>query len=126
MAAGDEPGRIARGFASRSGRLRRDEMQNLAGLSTDWLDLLGAEKRARETRFGASVFWVAAERLPMIQTIYPGCEVEPPLVAPKSERARHWERAEASRELVRGRMEADRPDHGGSVKRFLSVALLRN
>ncbi len=37
-------------------------------------------------------FWVAAERLPMLQTIYPGCRVEPSLAAPESERKRQWER----------------------------------
>src|SRR5205823_4651619 len=54
-------------------------------------------------------FWIPAERLPMIQAIYPGCDVEPPLVAPESEQAREWKRAEAVQELVRGRMEVIGP-----------------
>ena len=45
----------------------------------------------------------------MVQTIYPGCRTEPPLVAPWSEREHRWERADALRELVRGRMEAAGP-----------------
>src|ERR1700751_2734174 len=45
----------------------------------------------------------------MIQTIYPGVGTEPSLVAPQSERARRWERAEAVRELIRGRMEVTGP-----------------
>ncbi|MBV9876738.1 MAG: ATP-dependent DNA helicase, partial [Verrucomicrobia bacterium] len=50
-------------------------------------------------------FWIAAERLPMLQTIYPGRTVEPALVSPASESERQWQRADAIRELVRGRME---------------------
>jgi ATP-dependent Lhr-like helicase len=90
------------------GALTEDEAIDLAGVSTGWLDLLVAEKRAGKLA-APRVFWVAAERLPMVQTIYPGCAVEPPLAAPKSERDRQWQDAEAVRELVRGRMEVTGP-----------------
>ena len=90
------------------GALTEDEARNLAGNSTDWLDSLAAERRAGKLE-SPRVFWVAAERLSMIQTIYPGCVTEPSLVAPQSERARRWERADAVRELVRGRMEVTGP-----------------
>ncbi len=90
------------------GALTEDEARNLAGPSTDWLDLLGSRMRAGRLA-SPRVFWVAAERLPMIQTVYPGCDIDPPLVAPQSERARQWERADAVRELVRGRMEVTGP-----------------
>jgi ATP-dependent Lhr-like helicase len=90
------------------GALTEDEARNLAGNSTDWLDLLAAEMRVGRLA-SPRVFWVAAERLPMIQTIYPGSGIEPPLVAPQPERERPWERADAIRELVRGRMEVTGP-----------------
>jgi ATP-dependent helicase Lhr and Lhr-like helicase len=54
-------------------------------------------------------FWVAAERLPMLQAIYPDRRVEPPLVPPASESERPWQRADAVRELVRGRIEVIGP-----------------
>src|SRR5205823_4275086 len=77
-----------------------------------FLNFLAAEKRAaRLTNAPPSTrpFWVAAERLPMLRAVYPGAETEPALVPPEADTKRHWERAEALRELVRGRMEAAGP-----------------
>jgi ATP-dependent helicase Lhr and Lhr-like helicase len=54
-------------------------------------------------------FWIAAERLPMMQAIYPDRNVEPTLVPPASECERLWQRSDAVRELVRGRMEVIGP-----------------
>jgi len=62
---------------------------------------------ARPTRSGPLVepFWIAAERLPMLRAIYPDHSVDPLLVPPANETARQWQRPDAVRELVRGRME---------------------
>ncbi len=90
------------------GALTEEEARKLAGNSSGWLEQLTAERRAG--RLGLSrPFWVAAERLPMIQTIYPGTRTEPAIVPPASEAKRRWDRADAVRELVRGRMEAIGP-----------------
>jgi ATP-dependent Lhr-like helicase len=68
----------------------------------------GALSRGRGT--GAiSTFWIAAEGLPMIQAIYPGARAEPELILPNSMRGKTWERANAIREVVRGRMEVCGP-----------------
>ncbi len=107
------------------GTLTEDEAKNLAPDSTGCLDLLAAERRAGKLA-SPRVFWVAAERLAMVQTIYPGCSIEPPLVDPRSERERRWERAEAVRELVRGRMEAAGPITADALCDALPVASLRN
>src|SRR6266403_158390 len=69
-----------------------------------WLDLLKSERRAGRLA-APHLFWVAAERLPMLQVVYPESNVETALVAPEAERNRDWPRATAVRELVRGRME---------------------
>jgi ATP-dependent helicase Lhr and Lhr-like helicase len=104
------------------GVLTEDEANSLAAGSTGWLDLLSTEKRAG--RLSASrMFWVAAERLPMIQAVYPGCEIEPVLVAPKSERERHWERSDAVRELVRGRMEVAGPTTADKLRDLFHLPL---
>ena len=104
------------------GALTEDEANNLAGRSNEWLDLLSTEKRAG--RLSASrMFWVAAERLPMLQAVYPGCEFEPLLVAPISERKRHWERSDAVRELVRGRMEAAGPIAADALRDLFQLPL---
>jgi len=55
------------------------------------------------------MFWVTAERLPMVQAVYPDAKTEPALVPPESEAKRQWERSDALRELVRGRMEVSGP-----------------
>ncbi|MBV9105861.1 MAG: DEAD/DEAH box helicase [Verrucomicrobia bacterium] len=90
------------------GALTEDEARNLTDNSTEWLESLTKQMRAGRIA-SPRVFWVAAERWPMIQTIYPGRNIEPPLVAPEPERQRQWERADAVRELLRGRMEVTGP-----------------
>jgi ATP-dependent Lhr-like helicase len=47
--------------------------------------------------------WIAAERLPELSAIHPGLTTDPPIRAPQS-RAREWDRADAIRELLRGRL----------------------
>jgi ATP-dependent helicase Lhr and Lhr-like helicase len=54
-------------------------------------------------------FCIAAERLPMLRGIYPNAVCEPELNLPDSVREKAWERADAIRELVRGRIEVCGP-----------------
>ena len=76
----------------------------------------------RAGRMSASPqFWVAAERLPMVQAVYPSANTEPALVPPDSEAKRQWERAEALRELVRGRMEVSGPLTVTALANFFSL-----
>ena len=102
------------------GAMTEDEVMNLADDASDWLGLLGAEGRAGRIAL-AQPFWVAAERWSMIQAIYPGCDIEPALVAPQSERGRPWERADAVRELVRGRMEVAGPITAEALSEFFRL-----
>ncbi|PYK97632.1 MAG: ATP-dependent DNA helicase [Verrucomicrobia bacterium] len=67
-------------------------------------------------------FWVAAERLPMLQAVYPGCEIHPEIIPPESEYNRPWERADAIRELVRGRIEAVGPVTARGVAGFFRLS----
>jgi ATP-dependent Lhr-like helicase len=55
------------------------------------------------------IFWIAAERLPMIRAIYPYARVEPELIVPDSVQGKAWERENAIREIVRGRLEVGGP-----------------
>jgi len=57
----------------------------------------------------AKRLWIAAERLPLLQALYPGSKVEPHLEAPDAVRNQTWEPETALRELVRGRMEIGGP-----------------
>jgi len=74
---------------------------------TDPSELWSAASLARPIRSEppGRHFWIAAERLPILRAVYPNCKIEPLLVPPASESERQWERADAIRELVRGRME---------------------
>ncbi len=102
------------------GALTENEARNLADHSATWLELLGAEGRAGKLAL-PQAFWVAAERWSMIQAIYPGCDVEPALIDPRSERGRLWERADAVRELVRGRMEVTGPITAEALSEFFRL-----
>src|SRR5437667_2427284 len=78
-----------------------------------------ASNRATKVRFGERTVWAAAERLPMIQSIYPSARVEPELIVPDSVRGKTWERANAIREVVRGRMEVCAPITVGELSDVL-------
>jgi len=103
------------------GAVDDEEMQQLGDNVSIWLDLLKTEKRAGRLITPRRHFWVAAERLPMLQTVYPGCQVETALVAPATERERDWPRANAVRELVRGRTEVIGPVTASSLTTFFQV-----
>ena len=83
---------------------------------------LVASNRVTRLRFAEKTFWAAAERLPILQTIYPQAMLEPELVAAESARQQTWERADAIRELVRGRMEVAGPVTVGELMGLLSLS----
>ncbi|HEX9487398.1 MAG TPA: DEAD/DEAH box helicase [Gemmatimonadales bacterium] len=66
---------------------------------------------------------VAAERLPMLEAVFPGAGCEPALSVPERDRAKVWTREDALRELVRGRLEAVGPTTAAEVARSLGVAV---
>jgi ATP-dependent Lhr-like helicase len=65
--------------------------------------------RALQKAGATRTFYIAAERLALPQAIYPEAVVEPELMLPDSMRGKTWERPDAIRELVRGRMEVSAP-----------------
>jgi ATP-dependent Lhr-like helicase len=73
------------------------------------LDQLAAASRATRLCFSSKTFWVTAERLPMLQIIYAEAVLEPALTAPELAQGKTWERADAIRELLRGRLEVSGP-----------------
>ena len=92
------------GVMSKEEILRTSDNENAEQL----LATLMAENRATHAR-AAATFYLAAERLPMLQAIYPNVIADRELVFPDSLREKTWERADAIRELVRGRMEVCGP-----------------
>jgi len=77
-----------------------------------FLEELVASDRAAQLQIGDKLFLIAAERLPMLRAIYPNAVCEPELVLPDSMHGKTWERTDAIRELVRGRMEVCGPITG--------------
>src|SRR5262245_4759546 len=80
---------------------------------------LVASARATKVRVGEKTFWAAAGRLLMIQALYSNARVEPQLLVPDSARGKIWERANATREVVRGRMEVSGPITVGQLTDIL-------
>jgi ATP-dependent Lhr-like helicase len=68
-----------------------------------------ASDRAAQLQIGDKLFYVASERLPMLRAIYPKAACKRELVLPDSIGGKTWERADAIRELVRGRIEVCGP-----------------
>ena len=106
------------------GAMPPEEIQRNArnGNAEHFISTLVAENRA--TRILVSLersdratktFYIAAERLPMLLAIYPNAVCEPELVLPDSMDGKTWERADAIRELVRGRMEVCGPITAGEL-----------
>jgi ATP-dependent helicase Lhr and Lhr-like helicase len=73
------------------------------------LEELVASDRAAQLQVGDKIFLVAAERLPMLRAIYPNAVCEPEMVLPDSMHGKTWDRTDAIREFVRGRMEVCGP-----------------
>jgi ATP-dependent Lhr-like helicase len=90
---------------------------------SNYFDTLAAAGRAGHLSMPGRecVFWIATERLTMLQSVYPNCAVIPHLVPPPESQERNWERAEAIRELVRGRLEVAGPVTAVEVAQILSV-----
>ena len=72
-----------------------------------------------------AVFWVAAEQLPMLKSIYPGCTLAPAIEAPAEYAARMWEPEEAQRELLRGRLQAMGPTNAAELATLLALPRAR-
>jgi ATP-dependent Lhr-like helicase len=97
---------------------KRHECSTLKGnaiAAGQLLKQLVISNRATRLQTENNTFWVAAERLPMLQTIYPHAALEPALVMPESVPGKIWERAGAIRELLRGRMEVTGPVTAGQL-----------
>ena len=82
-----------------------------------WLGVLVADRRAAHL----GEIWIGAERLPQVQAVYPDSTVEPQICVPERLRARVWDRGEALRELVRGRLEISGPVAVARLAAFFRV-----
>ena len=77
--------------------------------------------RALQSAAATKTFYVAAERLPMIQSIYPNA-LERDFTVPQAVLGKHWERVDAIRELIRGRMEVFGPITSDDLAEILELS----
>jgi ATP-dependent helicase Lhr and Lhr-like helicase len=79
------------------------------GWSEWFLEVTRENRVAKIARFAPGgekeALWVAAERLPQFQALWPGMEIDPPISAPEPYAERQWSREEALIEILRGRLE---------------------
>ncbi|HXR18819.1 MAG TPA: DEAD/DEAH box helicase [Steroidobacteraceae bacterium] len=92
------------------GAMTPAEAQRL-GSQAAFDDLLQQRRatRLQVTEADAAMFWVAAEQLPMLESIFPSHTLEPVIEAPSEYRQRVWEPEQAQRELLRGRLQVTGP-----------------
>jgi ATP-dependent Lhr-like helicase len=76
-----------------------------------------------QTRTGAAsaTFWVAAEQLPLITSIYPEAVLHPRILAPPDYASRIWDRGDALRELLRGRLQGMGPTNVAALTALLHL-----
>jgi ATP-dependent Lhr-like helicase len=75
---------------------------------------LDSRFRGNDDEAGAAI-WIAAERLPQFQAIWPGSHIAPALTAPPAYAQRNWSRDDALIEIVRGRLEGLGPVTEGAL-----------
>src|SRR4029077_20126533 len=73
--------------------MTEEEVRRLSPEAPRWLESLAGERRAGRLA-SPGPFWIAAERLPLLQVVYPGAKAEPALTAPESASRPKWERAD--------------------------------
>jgi ATP-dependent helicase Lhr and Lhr-like helicase len=71
----------------------------------DWLAALARDRRAARLHAPRATLWVAAERLPSFQALWPKARLEPHIVAPAADEARDRSQDEPLVEILRGRLE---------------------
>lgn len=105
------------------GVMTEAEAQRCHPDSVALLGSLAAERRAARfaVKSGQAPFWVAAERLKMVDAVYPGLKTEPHLTAPDNDSKKIWERSDAVRELVRGRIEISGPTTTSTLAVFFHL-----
>ncbi len=88
--------------------------------STGWahfLNELAADRRAAALRTSDNgpALWVAAERLPQLEAVFPSPKIQPPIIAPEAFAKIPWSFDDALMELVRSRLEGIGPTTASQI-----------
>jgi ATP-dependent Lhr-like helicase len=107
---------VALGCITRAEAMRQDGWPQ-------WLEDLAEAGRVTRLRDGAVDFWVALERLDLLQAAYPQAQATPPLTVPDSHRnAEPWTQDTALVELLRARLSGFGPQPLAAIATSLQLA----
>ncbi len=90
------------------GFLSLAEVEAVPGWS-DWLAALARERRVTRLHLSRATLWIAAERLPQFQALWPEAPLEPAIAAPAAYTGHDWSEEDALVEILRGRLEGQGP-----------------
>jgi len=86
-----------------------------------WLTALARDKRVSRLEAPRATLWIAAERLPLFDALWPATRDVPAITAPADGTNRDWTREEALIEIVRGRLEGVGPVTAGALATMLGL-----
>jgi len=94
-----------------------------AGSGEPFAPLLdGLRREGRATVLDGPVpLWVATEKLPMLQAVFPGATASPAVQVPERDQAKAWTREDGIREIVRGRLEIVGPTTAAELGRTFGL-----
>ncbi len=88
-----------------------------------WAELIDVlAKQRRVTRLDEPPLWVTAERLPLLQAVFPQATLRPPVEVPATY-AKEWAREDALVEIVRGRLEGVGPTTSAVIAASLGLPI---
>ena len=87
----------------------------------DWLADLARQKRVARVEAPCGKVWIAAERLPEFQALWPDAQIHAPIAVPRAKAARAWSQEEALIEILRGRLEGEGPITEDALSTLLGV-----
>ena len=82
---------------------------------------LARDKRAARIIAPHEALWIAAERLPQFQALWPGARLDPVIAAPPEYAEREWAPEEALTEIIRGRLEGLGPARADTLAAALGL-----
>jgi ATP-dependent Lhr-like helicase len=71
----------------------------------DWLRALARERRVAQLHRPGATLWIAAERLPQFEALWPGARLDPAIGTPSAPDGRDRSQEDALVEILRGRLE---------------------
>ena len=102
------------------GFLAESEIGNTPGWA-GWLGELAASRRAARLRHAGAALWIAAERLPEFQALWPDAVLDPAIAAPATYAEHEWSPDLALVEILRGRLEGLGPADAEVLARPLGL-----